>query len=138
MNPKNNLIRILYMYTKKVLKHFLHPKFFGKIQNPDGVGRVGNPTCGDIMELSLKIDPKTQKIKDVKFHTTGCAAAIASSDMVAEAVKGKTIEQALNVNFKDIIRGLGELPPVKIHCSVLATGALKLAIEDYFKKGQKS
>jgi len=121
------------IYTKKVLKHFLHPKFFGRIKDASGIGKVGNPTCGDIMELYLKIDPKTQIIKDVKFHTTGCAAAIASSDMVCEEIKGKTINEALKVDFRDIIKGLGELPPVKIHCSVLATEALKSAVEDYIE-----
>ena len=122
-------------YSKEVLKHFTHPKYFGKIKNADSVGKVGNPACGDVMELYLKIDPKTKKIKDVKFHTTGCAAAIASSDMACEVIKGKTIEKALKISYKDIVKGLGELPPVKVHCSVLATQALKAAIENYNKKG---
>ena len=120
-------------YSKEVLKHFTHPKYFGKIKNADGVGKVGNPACGDVMELYLKTDPKTKKIKDVKFHTTGCAAAIASSDMACEVIKGKTIEKALKIGYKDIVKGLGDLPPVKVHCSVLATQALKAAIENYNK-----
>lgn len=121
-------------YSKQVLKHFTNPKYFGKIKNADGIGKVGNPACGDIMELYLKIDPKTKKIKDVKFHTTGCAAAIASSDMACEVIKGKSLEKALKMNYKDIVRGLGELPPIKVHCSVLATQALQAAVEDYNKK----
>ena len=121
-------------YSKKVIDHFLNPKFFGKIKNPDGKGEVGNPRCGDIMKLYLKIDKKSQKIKDIKFETLGCAAALASSDMVCEAVKGKTIKQAQKISFKDILKELGDLPPVKIHCSVLATQALKKAIEDYRSK----
>lgn len=123
-------------YSKEVLKHFTHPKYFGKIKNADGVGKVGNPACGDVMELYLKIDSKTKKIKDVKFHTTGCAAAIASSDMACEVIKGKTIEKALNIGYKDIVKGLGDLPPVKVHCSVLATQALKAAVENYNKNNK--
>ena len=121
-------------YSKKVLQHFLKPKFFGKIKNPDAVGQAGNPVCGDMMELFLKIDPKTKKIKDIKFHTVGCAAAIASSDMICEVAKGKTLEKALKTDFNEIVERLGKLPPVKVHCSVLATKALKSAIEDYNKK----
>ena len=124
------------LYSKKVLQHFLHPKFFGKIKNADGVGHAGNPLCGDVMELYLKIDKKSQKIKDIKFHTTGCAAAIASSDMICEVVKGKTIKEALKVNFNDILEKLGKLPPVKVHCSILATQALKSAIDDYRRKSK--
>jgi len=122
------------IYSKKVLKHFLHPKFFGKIKNADGIGKAGNPLCGDLMELYLKIDKKTKKIKDIKFQTTGCCAAIASSDMICEVVNGKTIKGALKVKFEDIIKKLGKLPPVKVHCSILATQALKSAIENYKKK----
>ncbi len=119
------------IYSKKVLKHFSNPKFFGKIKNADGVGKAGNPLCGDLMELYIKVDPKNQKIKDIKFHTTGCAAAIASSDMICEIVKDKTIKEALKIDFKDIIKELGELPPIKVHCSVLANQALKSAIDNY-------
>ena len=121
-------------YSKKVLQHFLKPKFFGKIKNPDAVGQAGNSVCGDMMELFLKIDPKTKKIKDIKFHTVGCAAAIASSYMICEVAKGKTLEKALKTDFNEIVERLGKLPPVKVHCSVLATKALKSAIEDYNKK----
>ena len=122
------------MYSKKVLKHFLHPKFFGKIKNADAVGRVGNPRCGDILSLYLKIDLQTQKIKDIKFETLGCAAAIASSDMICEMAKDKTLDEALKIKFEDILKDLGELPAVKVHCSVLATQALKSAIESYKAK----
>ncbi len=122
------------MYNKKVLQHFLHPKFFGKMKNPDAVGRVGNPRCGDIMSLYLKIDKKTRRIQDVKFNTLGCAAAVASSDMICEMVRGKTIKEALKIKFDDIVKDLGELPPIKVHCSVLATQALKNAVENYKNK----
>lgn len=125
------------IYSKKVLKYFLHPKFFGKIKDADGIGKAGNPLCGDVMELYLKIDKKNQKIKDIKFHTTGCAAAIASSDMICEIVKGKTIKEALKVDFNDILKKLGKLPPVKVHCSILATQALKSAIDDYRRKSKR-
>lgn len=124
------------LYSKKVIAHFLKPKFFGKIKNPDGVGRAGNPICGDTMELFIKIGKKKGReiISKIKFHTLGCAAAIASSDIICEKVKGMTISQAEKINFKDILKDLGNLPPVKVHCSVLATQALKEAIKDYQKK----
>ena len=123
-------------YSKKVIEHFMHPKNFGRLKNADGIGRVGNPVCGDVMELYLKIEKRGDKavIKDVKFHTMGCAAAIATSDMACELIKGKTIQEALKVNYQDIVDGLGDLPPIKIHCSVLAKQGLKAAIEDYQEK----
>ena len=125
-------------YNKKVLKHFLHPKYMGKIKNPDGVGQAGNPVCGDTMQLYVKIktDKKKKKeiIKDLKFQTIGCAAAISSSDMACELLKGKTLEQALKLKSKDVVKKLGGLPEVKVHCSLLAIEALKSAIEDYLKK----
>jgi len=121
------------MYNKKVLQHFLHPKFFGKIENADAVGEVGNMKCGDIMTLYLKIDKKTDKIVDIKFNTLGCAAAIASSDMICEKAEGKTLKEALKIKFEDIVKELGEMPPTKVHCSVLATQALKNAAENYYK-----
>ena len=127
-------ISIAFMYNKKVLQHFLHPKFFGNIKNADAIGKVGNPRCGDVMTLYLKIDKKSGIIKDVKFNTLGCAAAVASSDMICEMIKGKTLAEALKVKFEDILKDLGELPPVKVHCSVLATEALRDAIANY-KKG---
>ena len=119
------------MYNKKVIEHFSHPKFFGKIENPDIIGRAGNPRCGDLLTLYLKIDKKTSKIKDIKFETLGCAAAIAASDMVCQLSVGKTLEQAIKITFKDISDELGVLPPLKIHCAQLVTEALRDAINNY-------
>jgi len=119
-------------YSKKVMKYFLHPKNVGKISNPDGVGKVGNIRCGDVMYLYLKIEKN--KIKDVKFETFGCIAAIATSSYITELVKGKSIEQALKITKDDIIKGLGGLPPIKIHCSILAIDALIEAVYDYLSK----
>ncbi len=120
-------------YSKEVIKRFTNPKNFGQIKNADAVGRVGNPRCGDIMKLYLKIDDK-ERIQDIKFHTLGCAAAIATSDMACDLVKGKTLKEALKIDYKKIIKALGDLPPLKIHCSVLAREGLKAAIDDYEKK----
>lgn len=125
------------MYTKKVMRHFLHPRNMGKIKNPDGVGRAGNPVCGDTLELYIKIKTDKKKkrevIKDLKFQTIGCAAAISVSDIACDMLKGKTIEEALKLNNKDIIKKLGGLPEAKIHCSLLAIEALKSAINNYYK-----
>jgi len=120
------------VYSEQVMEHFRNPRNVGEIENADGVGKVGNPVCGDIMELSIKV--KDGKIDDAKFRTFGCGAAIATSSMVTELVKGKTIEEALEVSNKAVVEALGGLPPVKMHCSVLAEQALKSAIEDYRKK----
>jgi len=119
-------------YSQKVMEHFMHPRNVGEIENPDGVGHVGNPICGDIMELYIKV--KENVIIDAKFKTFGCGAAIATSSMVTEMVKGKTIEEALKISNKTVAEALDGLPPVKMHCSMLAEDALKLAIEDYLKK----
>jgi len=119
------------MYSKKVMEHFTHPKFFGKIENPDIIGKAGNPRCGDLLTLYLKIDKKTKKIKDIKFKTLGCAAAIAASDMICQLVKGKALRQALNISFQDVSNELGVLPPLKIHCAQLVTEALRDAINNY-------
>jgi len=121
-------------YNKEVMKHFLKPKFSGKIKNPDTIGRINNDLCGDLMEVYLKIDKKKNKIKDIKFQTLGCAAAIASSDVLCELAKGKTLEQAKKINNKMIIKKLKGLPSIKLHCSVLGERTLKKAIEDYEKK----
>jgi NifU-like protein involved in Fe-S cluster formation len=118
-------------YNKKVMKHFTDPKFMGEIKNPDGVGELGNMKCGDIMKIFLKIDKKNNTIKDIKFQTFGCVAAIASSDVLCELAKGKTIEEARNISNKDIVNALGELPSIKEHCSVLGAGALKNALDDF-------
>jgi nitrogen fixation NifU-like protein len=127
------------MYTKKVLDYFKKPKNLGKIKNADGVGKVGNMACGDVMHLYIKVKEEKGKeiISDIKFQTFGCVAAIATSSAVTEMVKGKTFEEALNVGKGDIIESLDGLPPIKIHCSVLATEALAEAIYDYLSKNNK-
>ena len=122
-------------YSKKVLDHFKNPRNQGVIKNPDAVGKVGNPVCGDVMKIYLKIgEKKTKKekyIKDIKFETLGCAAAISVSSILTEMVKGKTINEALKVNNSDIVKELGGLPALKIHCSMLGTDALEKAIKNY-------
>jgi nitrogen fixation NifU-like protein len=114
------------------MEHFRNPQNVGEIENADGVGKVGNPVCGDIMELSIKVNGNV--IEDAKFRTFGCGAAIATSSIVTELVKGKTVDEALEITNKAVVEALGGLPPVKMHCSVLAEQALKSAIEDYRKK----
>ena len=127
-------------YTKKVIEHFKNPHNMGRIKNPDGVGKVGNAVCGDVMWLYIKVG-KNKKgreiIKDVKFETYGCVAAIATSSVITDLVKGKPIEEALKFNRQEIVKELGGLPPVKIHCSVLAADALYEAIYDYLKKQKR-
>ncbi|HLD29106.1 MAG TPA: Fe-S cluster assembly scaffold protein NifU [bacterium] len=123
-------------YSEKVMEHFKNPRNVGEMENPDGVGHVGNPVCGDIMELYIKVE--NDVITDAKFKTFGCGAAIATSSMVTELVKGKTIREALAVSNSAVAEALGGLPPVKMHCSVLAEQALRSAIEDYCKKKGKS
>lgn len=120
------------MYSEKVMEHFRNPRNMGEMENPDGIGKVGNPVCGDVMELYIKV--KDNIIIDARFQTFGCGAAIATSSMVTELVKGKSIDEALEISNKAVADALGGLPPVKIHCSVLAEEALKSAIEDYRKK----
>ncbi|MEW6102544.1 MAG: Fe-S cluster assembly scaffold protein NifU [bacterium] len=119
-------------YSEKVMEHFRNPRNVGEIENPDGVGHVGNPVCGDIMELYIKVENNV--IKDAKFKTFGCGAAIATSSMVTELVKEKTIDEALKISNQAVAEALGGLPPIKMHCSVLAEEALKGAIDDYLKK----
>lgn len=121
-------------YSKEVIKRFQHPKFSGEIKNADAVGQVGNAVCGDIMKVFLKVDSKSKKIKDIKFKTMGCVAAIASSDAVCELAKGKTLEQAKRINKKDILKKVGSLPFIKHHCSILGEEALLEAIGNYEKK----
>jgi nitrogen fixation NifU-like protein len=122
-------------YSKKVMDHFKNPRNVGEMENPDGVGHVGNPVCGDIMELYIKV--KNGIIVDAKFKTFGCGAAIATSSMVTEIVKGKGIKEALKISNKTVAEALDGLPAVKMHCSVLAEEALKSAIEDYLNKSKK-
>ncbi|RLI68550.1 iron-sulfur cluster assembly scaffold protein [Candidatus Heimdallarchaeota archaeon] len=119
-------------YTKKVMEHFLHPKNMGEIKNPDAEAQVGNPVCGDVMKIQIKVE--NNQIKDIKFKTLGCAAAIATSSVLTELAKGKTLEEAEKISRDDIVKALGGLPPHKLHCSVLAHEALKKAIENYKKK----
>ncbi len=120
------------MYSKKVMKLFMHPKNAGELKNPDAEGQAGNPICGDVMKIQIKV--KNGRIVDIKFKTLGCAAAIASSSMLTELVKGKTLEEAEKITKDQIVKELGGLPPIKIHCSLLAVDALKKAIENYKKK----
>jgi len=124
------------MYTEKVMEHFTNPRNVGEIENADGVGEVGNVKCGDIMKIFLKIE--NDVIVDVKFKTFGCGSAIASSSVATEMVMGKAVEEALKYTNKDFISELGGLPPVKVHCSVLAEEALKMAIYDYCQKTGKT
>lgn len=119
-------------YNDKVIEHYANPRNVGEIKDASGVGEVGNPVCGDIMRMYLKIE--NDVITDVKFKTFGCGAAIASSSVSTEMVKGKTVDEALKLTNKDVINELGGLPPVKLHCSVLAEEAIKKAIADYLRK----
>ena len=123
------------LYSDKVMDHFKNPRNVGDIENPDGIGHVGNPVCGDIMELYIRV--KDNIITDAKFKTFGCGAAIATSSMVTELVIGKTIEEALEISNKAVVEALDGLPAIKLHCSVLAEEALKSAIEDYQGKARK-
>lgn len=120
------------MYSEKVMDHFSAPRNVGEIENADGVGEVGNAVCGDIMKIFLKIEDDT--IVDVKFKTFGCGAAIATSSMATEMIKGKKVSEALELTNKAVIEALDGLPPAKIHCSVLAEEAVKSAIVDYYDK----
>lgn len=122
-------------YSEKVMEHFKNPKNVGEIPDADGVGDVGNPVCGDIMRLYIKV--KDNVIVDAKFKTFGCGAAIATSSMVTELVKGKTVDEALRISNRAVAEALGGLPPIKMHCSLLAEQALKSAIDDYLKKSNK-
>jgi len=129
------MINTVTQYSEKVMEHFRNPRNVGDMESPDGIGHVGNPVCGDIMELYIKVNDGT--ITDAKFKTFGCGAAIATSSMVTELVKGKSIEEALKISNRAVAEALGGLPPVKMHCSVLAEEALQSAINDYLLKKQK-
>ncbi|MGC8863226.1 MAG: Fe-S cluster assembly scaffold protein NifU [Armatimonadota bacterium] len=119
-------------YSTKVMEHFANPRNVGEIPDADGIGKVGNPVCGDIMNMYIKV--KDNVITDVKFKTFGCGAAIATSSMATEMIKGKTIEEALKLTNEAVAEALGGLPKVKMHCSVLAEQAVRSAIDDYLKK----
>lgn len=121
------------MYSEKVIDHFSNPRNVGEIENADGVGTVGNSKCGDIMRMYLKVDD-SGVITDCKFKTFGCGAAIATSSMATEMIKGKTLREALKLTNKAVAEALDGLPPVKMHCSLLAEEAVKAAVEDYMKK----
>lgn len=123
------------MYSEKVMDHFTNPRNVGVIDDANGVGEVGNAKCGDIMKIYLKVDDNI--IKDVKFKTFGCGAAIATSSMVTEMVKGKTLEEALEISNAAVAEALDGLPPIKMHCSNLAADALHAAIKDYIEKKGK-
>jgi nitrogen fixation NifU-like protein len=120
------------MYTEKVMEHFRHPRNMGEIPDADGVGEVGNPVCGDIMKIFLKV--RENRIEDIKFQTFGCAAAIATSSMVTELAKGKTLEEAWAITNRDVAESLEGLPPIKMHCSLLAEEGIHKAINDYRKR----
>jgi len=127
-------------YSKKVMQYFMHPKNVGEIKDADGIGKVGNPVCGDIMFLYIKVGKNKKNediIKDIKFKTLGCAAAIATSSAVTEIAKGRNLKDALKIKNSDVIKFLGGLPPVKHHCSLLAEESLGEAIYDYLKKNKK-
>ena len=123
------------MYTEKLLELFRNPKNVGEIPDADGVGTVGNPICGDMMTISIKV--KDDRIVDLKFKTFGCGAAIATSSMITELAKGKTLEEAMKITRGDVADELGGLPPIKMHCSNLAADALHEAIKDYWKRTGK-
>jgi nitrogen fixation NifU-like protein len=120
------------MYSDKVLEHFNNPRNMGEIPNPDAIGKVGNPVCGDLIWIYIKV--KNDIITDVKFKTFGCAAAIATSSMITELAKGKTLKEALKLTRQDVAEHLQGLPPIKMHCSNLASDGLHRAIEEYLKK----
>lgn len=128
-------------YTEEVMQHFRNPRNQGQIKNADAIGQVGNPLCGDIMKIYIKVEQKGDKpsldkdlIEDIKFETLGCAAAIACSSILTDMVKGKTLKYGYEVQKADIVKGLGDLPPIKVHCSVLASDGLKVAIKNYLEK----
>jgi nitrogen fixation NifU-like protein len=120
------------VYSEKVLDHFRNPRNMGEIPDADGVGTVGNPVCGDLMSIYIKV--KDNRIEDIKFKTFGCGAAIATSSMITELARGKTLEEAMKISRGDVADNLGGLPPIKMHCSNLAADGLHAAIQDYLKK----
>jgi NifU-like protein involved in Fe-S cluster formation len=121
-------------YSDKVKEHFFHPKHNGKLEDADGMGKVGNPKCGDVMELFIKVSDN--KISEIKFQTFGCATAIASTDALCELAKGMTLENAEKISKQDIVDYLGGMPAIKVHCSILGEEALREAIKDYRSKGK--
>lgn len=126
------------MYTEKVIKRFQNPEHAGEMKEANAIGTVGNPACGDIMQLYLKVNDQTKVIEKAMFKTFGCAAAIASTDVACEMITGMTLDEALKVTNKQVISVLGELPPHKIHCSVLAEESIDAAVKDYYKHQEKA
>ena len=124
------------MYSEKVMDHFRNPRNMGEIADADGVGTVGNPVCGDLMTIYIKV--KDDRIEDVKFKTFGCGAAIATSSIITELAKGKTLEEAMKISRANVAENLGGLPPIKMHCSNLAADGLHEAIKDYLKKKEET
>jgi len=122
-------------YSEKVMEHFANPRNVGEIKDADGIGKVGNPTCGDVMWIYIKV--KDNRLVDVKFKTFGCGAAIATSSMITEMARGKTLEEALEITRKDVAEALDGLPPIKMHCSNLAADGLHAAIKDYLERSGK-
>jgi nitrogen fixation NifU-like protein len=127
------------MYSEKVMDHFKNPRNMGDMKNPDGIGKVGNPICGDVMWMFIRVAGKDgeERIKDIRFQTFGCVAAIATSSMMTEIAKGKTLGEALEVGNSDVAVALKGLPPIKMHCSNMAADALHAAIRDYLSKKEK-
>lgn len=129
------------VYSKKVIEHFRNPHNYGRIKNPDGIGKVGNIRCGDILWLYIKIkkDKKGREIiKDIKYETFGCVAAISTSSVVSDLAKGKTLKEAMKIDSKEVVKSLGGLPAIKYHCSLLGVDALQAAIKDYLSKNKKA
>jgi nitrogen fixation protein NifU and related proteins len=120
------------LYSEKVMDHFNNPRNVGVLEQADGVGEVGNPVCGDMMKITIMVDD--DRISDIRFQTLGCGAAIATSSIVTEMARGRTLEEAVAISKKQVADELGGLPPAKMHCSVLATDGLKVAVDDYLKK----
>ncbi|MFH1656584.1 MAG: iron-sulfur cluster assembly scaffold protein [Candidatus Nealsonbacteria bacterium] len=128
------------LYTKKVMEHFKKPHNYGRIKNPDGIGKVGNMTCGDVMHLYIKVGKNKKNeeiIKDIKFETFGCVAAISTSSVITDLAQGRTLDKALKISAKEVISALGDLPSIKKHCSLLAVDALNEAIYNYLSKNKK-
>jgi nitrogen fixation NifU-like protein len=123
-----------FPYTKKVLEHFMHPHNVGKMESPDATATEGSPACGDMVKVYLKVDEKTKQIEDIKFESYGCASNIATGSIITDLAIGKTLEEAKKLNWKTAAKALGGLPPVKVHCAVLAVDALRTAIENYEHK----
>jgi len=125
---------MINLYSDKIMEHFRKPKNLGEIKDADGVGTVGNPNCGDVMKIYIKV--KDNKIVDIKFQTLGCGAAIASSSIATELAKGKSLDEALKISSKQIAKEMGKFPPAKYHCSILAEEGIRSAINDYRRKSK--